>query len=104
MVLRNSIEGRRMAAGVLCLFLILALLFSAAYAAAESGHECSGEKCAVCAVIRWCGKILKNGGITAAAVLTACVGMVSGSPAVFAVPAVHGTQGTPVGDRVRMNN
>ena len=95
---------KRIAAGTFCLFLILTLLLSGLYVAVEAGHECTGEECTVCAVIHWCGTILRNSGLTAVPTLSAC----AGSIAVAAVTSVIFfricTQVTPVEDKVRLNN
>ncbi len=95
---------KRYSAGAVCLLLVLVLLLSALYVAAEVGHKCSGEECAVCAVIRWCGQILRNGGVAPVIASTMCAGSVSAAAAFPAVLSATRTQGTPVGDRVRLNN
>ena len=95
---------KRIAAGTLCLFLILTLLLSGLYVAAEAGHECTGEECAVCAVIHWCGAILRNSGMVAVPTLTACAGSIAAAAAIAALFFRNCTQDTPVEDKVRLNN
>ena len=48
---------RILAAALVCL-LAAVMLFSAFYPAVESDHECSGEDCAICAVLNTCENFL----------------------------------------------
>ncbi|MCR5174251.1 MAG: hypothetical protein K6C09_06435 [Oscillospiraceae bacterium] len=100
----ESITGKRIAAGILGLFLVLTLLLSGLYMAAEAGHECAGEECDICAAIRWCGLVLRSSGASAAPILTAYVLSVTAAVAAGSVLFRLLGQTTPVGNRVRMNN
>ncbi len=51
-------ENRKIAAGIICAMMLVIMLFSAFYIAAEAGHECTGEDCPVCVCIRQCEKAL----------------------------------------------
>ena len=53
-------------AAVLAVLLALVMLFSAAYIALEADHDCCGEDCAVCALLRACEDLLRNLLLTAA--------------------------------------
>ena len=55
----NSINKayRILAAALVCL-LAAVMLFSAFYPAVETDHECSGEDCAICAVLTACENLL----------------------------------------------
>ena len=94
---------KRIAAGTFCLFLILTLLLSGLYIAAEAGHECTGEGCVVCAVIHWCGSVLRNSGMTAVPTLTACAGSIAAAATVATLFFQVCAQDTPVEDKVRLN-
>ena len=48
---------RILAAALACLLAVV-MLFSAFYLAVESNHECSGEDCAICAVLNACENLL----------------------------------------------
>ncbi len=45
---------RRIAAGVTAFVMLVIMLFSAFYIAAEADHDCAGEDCPVCACIQQC--------------------------------------------------
>ncbi len=68
-------KNLRLTARLLAAVLAVVLLSSAVYIAAEAGHDCSGEDCAVCCQISVCEHLLKSIGLAgAAAVFTAAVG------------------------------
>lgn len=52
---------------LLAAVMALVMLFSAAYIAAESHHDCTGEDCAICHQIKACEELLKGIGLAAAA-------------------------------------
>ncbi len=95
-------DARRITAGIIGLLMLVTMLFSAFYIAAEINHDCSGEDCPVCACIQQCENTLRgvgNGtplpvsviGISLILLITACC------PAVI-------SQDTPVSRKVRLNN
>ena len=45
---------KKIAAALLTALLVLALLSSEAYIAAESDHDCSGEECQTCMILQQC--------------------------------------------------
>lgn len=47
---------RRLLAGTMVIVVLVTVLFSIAYIAIESGHDCCGEDCHICASIRECEK------------------------------------------------
>ena len=59
----------------LCAVLVIGMLFSSFFIAAEHGHHCHGEDCPICQMVAVCENILENVGaglfIYYAAVLTA---------------------------------
>lgn len=57
-----ALGGRRLAAGLLLTAFLLVMLFSAVFPAAEAGHDCTGDGCAVCAVIQQCQTLLRQTG------------------------------------------
>ena len=99
--MRKAIHKRRILAGVLALAALLALLLSAFYVAAEADHDCTGEDCAVCALIHLCENLLRS---FAAVILMAAV---LASVLLFFAAARFACgfrRLTPVSGRVRMNN
>ncbi len=47
-------------ASVLALLVALVMLFSVLYIALEADHDCCGEGCSVCALIRVCEDLLRD--------------------------------------------
>ena len=92
---------KRLLAGVLALAVLLALLLCSFCMAAESDHDCTGEDCAVCALLRQCDNLLRC--VAVAALLTAALAAVCRRPAAARfVCSVR--RATPVSARVRLNN
>ena len=58
---------------LLAAVMALVMLSSAAYIAAESHHDCTGEDCAICHQIKACEELLKGIGLAAAAAVMAAV-------------------------------
>ncbi len=50
----------RITAGVMGLMMLVIVLFSAFYIAAETDHDCTGEDCPVCACIQHCESTLRS--------------------------------------------
>ena len=100
----KNTTATKFVAAAFCILLVLILLFAVLYIGREADHECTGEDCAVCAVIRWCGLVLKSGGLAVAPAMAAFV--LSFPVTAGAVSVVFGLreQKTPVGDRVRLDN
>ena len=95
-------KAKRILAGVLGLFLLLALVLCAACIAAEADHDCTGEDCPVCALVHQCENLLRQFGTAAAAAALLAVAAllcVSAASYVCAVCRV-----TPVSRKVRLNN
>ena len=46
----------------LCVVLIIGMLFSSFFIAAEHGHNCHGEGCPICQTVAVCERILNNVG------------------------------------------
>jgi len=92
----------RIIAGITGLMMLVFVLFSAFYIAAETDHECCGEDCPICACVHLCENAL-HGFDDGAAVQSVSV--------VFPVLILLATafsaaacQETPVSQKVRMNN
>ena len=103
--MRGSKESdiRRIAAGIIGLMMLVIVLFSAFYIAAEANHDCTGEDCLICACIRICENALKGLGSFAAmqvssvfAVIFVILAAVSSFTAV--------SSDTLVSNKVRLNN
>ena len=70
---------RRIAAAVFCLLFCFALAFSIVFIAAEAHHDCTGDKCPICAEMQVCANLLHTGAlITAAAAISAAVYLLLG--------------------------
>lgn len=52
----GSAKYRRLIAGTMVIVVLAAVMFSITYIAVESGHECCGKDCHICASIRECEK------------------------------------------------
>ncbi len=99
----DTSKGSRIIAGVMGLMMLMIVLFSAFYIAAEAEHDCCGEDCPVCVCIRQCENILRGVADGTAAQLSFIVPvllvlLIAGALAA-AVP-----QDTPVSGKVRLNN
>jgi len=65
-------SNKRIFRTLLCMAVLFAVAFSAFYIVAESGHDCTGEHCAICHQIELCKNLLRSLTI-AAGVAGACV-------------------------------
>ncbi len=85
------------------MLVLVAVLFSTIYIAAETDHDCSGEDCPVCACMQMCESTLR------------LISGVAGAAGSLAVPVVFAgifslytslifRQETPVSRKVRLNN
>lgn len=93
----------RAAAGVMGIMILVVVLFSALYIAAEADHGCGGEGCAICSFIRQCENNLRQfGSGTAAQLAVIAPILIVLLTAVFFVTAIF--QDTPVSRKVRLNN
>ena len=96
-------NGRRIMAGIMSLLMLMIVLFSAFFIAAETHHDCCGEDCQICACIQQCEKTLcgiGDGAVTQAAFIAPVI--LSLLAAVFSLTTV--VQGTLVSRKVRLNN
>lgn len=100
---RNISKTKNFAVCIAAIVLLSALLFSAFFIAAETGHDCSGEDCPICVVLEQCENTLHqmNGGLTAVIALIL--------PITFFLPAYSlfvcdQSSKTPVSNKVRLNN
>jgi len=63
----NMKKRFRLLTGLLAVVLVLVMLSSAGYIAAEAEHDCSGENCAICHQINACENLLKSIGLAGSA-------------------------------------
>ncbi len=95
--------SKRIAAGVMGLLMLVIVLFSAFYVAAEADHDCCGEDCPVCESIQLCEATLRRAvsGTTAprAAVVPVVLFLFAVIPATLQVSGE-----TLVSRKVRLNN
>lgn len=95
-------RAKRTLALITGLAMLLLVLGSVLFLAAEAHHDCAGEDCAICACIRQCVETLRQlGSLTAPAALLL--------PVLFGcftapIPAAAFRAKTPVSFRVRLNN
>ncbi len=93
----------RITAAITGLMMLVMVLFSAFYIAAESDHECCGEDCPICACIHQCENTLHGiGDGTAVRSAAATPVILVLLAAAFAIPAV--SQDTLISGKVRLNN
>ncbi len=103
--MRNSSTSKvlRITAGIMGLMMLVLVLFSAFYIAAEADHDCCGEDCPICACIHQCENTLRGIGdgaaVRSAAVAPAILILFA---AAFVIAAV--SQDTLVSRKVRLNN
>lgn len=62
-------QKSRIAALMLCVLLCFTMLFSVMFVAAESSHDCTGERCHVCVELRACLSLIKSVSLTASALI-----------------------------------
>ncbi len=98
-----SSGGSKIAAGIMGLTMLLIILFSAFYLAAEADHECCGEDCAVCACIRQCADNLHGAGDRSVAEPAAAVTFILVLLAA-ALVVTSVSQDTLVSMKIRLNN
>lgn len=93
----------RITAGIMGLMMLVIVLFSAFYIAAETDHDCTGEDCPVCACIQLCESTLRgiSDGISVASSVIIPFLFILSAAALFvtAVPS-----DTLISRKVRMNN
>ncbi len=53
-------SNKRIFITLLCMAVLFAMAFSAFYIVAESGHDCTGEHCAICHQIELCENLLRS--------------------------------------------
>ncbi len=99
----NTANVKRIAAGIMGLMMLIIVLFSAFFIAAEADHDCTGEDCPVCACIQQCENTLRGIGDGTAAQLSAVV------PVFFllffaALFVAEFSQETLITRKVRLNN
>ena len=101
----NSSKSKalRIAAGIMGLMMLILVLFSAFYIAAEADHDCCGEGCPICACIHQCEKTLRGiGDGTAVQCATIVPAILILFAAAFVIPAVF--RDTLISRKVRLNN
>ena len=96
-------RAKRLAAGSLGLLLLVLLLFSSFYIAAEADHDCAGEDCAICVCIRLCESTLRVLG-SGVPVLTAAAVPALLFPALIAVFSLSFPLETLISNQVRLND
>lgn len=96
-------KSGRIAAGIMGLLLLITVLFSAFFIAAEADHDCRGDDCPVCACVRQCENTIHQIGSGTAASVSVILPIFF-----FLILSVRFTadflRGTPVSRKIRMNN
>ncbi len=100
----GSTKYRRLLAGTMAIVVLVTVMFSIAFIAVESGHDCCGEECHICACIRMCEKNIsriRTGSVTGVktAVDTHVVFLIV---PVFVFEVVFGKE-SPVTSKIRLN-
>ncbi len=100
---RFFIKNTGIAACIMGIMMFAVVLFSAFYIAVETGHDCEGEDCPICACIEQCRNTLRqigDGMITLIiTLLPAAIFFSAVSPA---TPEL--AQRTPVSQKIRLND
>ncbi len=93
----------RITAGFMGLMMLVIVLFSAFYIAAETDHDCSGEDCPVCACIQQCESTLRDIGdgisVSSFVIIPFLFILLAAALFVTAVPS-----DTLISRKVRLNN
>ena len=99
----NTSKKQRIMSGIMSLMMLVIVLFSAFFIAAEAGHDCTGDDCPVCACIQQCERTLRGigGGTAAQRALFVPILFVLMAVGAFAAAA---RRDTPVSQKVRLNN
>lgn len=94
---------KRVAVGIICMMILVVVLFSAFYIAAEADHDCGGDDCPICACIQQCELILNQftNGVMAQAAAAVAVSLLVLAAAITAYTFI---QATPVSRKVQLNN
>lgn len=94
----------RTAAGILSFVMLLVMLFSIAFIAIESDHDCSGEDCAICACIDECEKnIVRFRSINGAGIVIAASLNLLIITSVLIHFEVNNDRKNPVTDKIQLN-
>ncbi len=54
------LKSKKVAAGIIAFMMLVVILFSVFFIAAEARHDCSGENCPICACIQQCENTLNQ--------------------------------------------
>ena len=99
----RRVNSNKIIAVIMGIMMLVVVLISASYVAVESGHDCTGEECPICACINQCENTLRQvgGGVdfqadTVLPVVFILIMAVSGSAIL--------TAETPVSRKIRLNN
>ncbi len=99
----RRVNSNKIIAAIMGVMMLVVVLVSASYVAVESGHDCTGEGCPICACINQCENTLRQvgGGVdfqadTVLPVVFILIMAVSGSAIL--------TAETPVSRKIRLNN
>ncbi len=99
----KDLQQKRFTAGIMALMMLVIVLFSVSFIAAEADHDCRGDDCPICACIRLCENSLEqigSGAVAQAAfIIPAILFCIS---ILFSVCVCR--QKTPVSRKVRLNN
>lgn len=99
----RRVNSNKIIAGVMGIMMLLVVLVSASYVAVESGHDCTGEECPICACINQCESTLREvgGGVDFQSESVLPVFFIL----IMAVPgSLSLTAETPVSRKIRLNN
>lgn len=99
----RRVNSNKIIAVIMGIMMLVVVLISASYVAVESGHDCTGEECPICACINQCESTLRlvGGGVDFQAEFILPVFFIL----ITAVSAsVSLTAETPVSRKIRLNN
>ena len=96
-------KQKRIAAGIIGMLMIIVMLFSAFYISSETGHDCIGEDCPICACVQQCENVLHKIGSGLAFIISAIVPVISAVICVFLFVSDIQKQ-TLISRKIRMND
>ena len=99
----KSLQSKRFVAGIMALMMLVIVLFSVTFIAAEAEHDCCGDDCSICSCIRLCENTLKqigNGSIGQTVVIIPIFLLCISIPLSVCIFK----QETPVSRKIRLNN
>ncbi len=98
-----NLQSKRLTTSIMTLMMLIIVLFSVFFIAAEADHDCCGDDCPICACIHLCENTLEQIGSGAAAQAAVIIPVILFCISILLSFCVC-RQETPVSKKVRLNN